>query len=63
MTETNRIRPVCKVCGSSDVSRDAEVAWDVKNQEWTLKCVQDQAFCNGECGRETYLIEVELSDF
>lgn len=63
MTETNQIRPVCARCGSSDVSRDAEAAWDVAEQEWTLKVVRDQAFCNGECGRETFLVEVELRDY
>ena len=58
-----KIRPLCKYCGSSNVTRDAEASWDVHKQEWVLAAVQDQAYCP-ECddGGETTLIEVELSD-
>lgn len=61
MAEDNkRYAMICKRCGSDDVSRDAWAAWDIDNQEWTLRSVYDHAHCS-RCGGETRLIEIELA--
>lgn len=57
---TDQYQAFCRYCGSTNVSRDAEAAWDVKRQEWSLKCVQDQGFCDGECGQETTIAMKKL---
>jgi hypothetical protein len=50
---------VCGWCGSSDVSRDAWADWDVEKQEWVLRQVFDDGFCQ-TCERLRGLEEVEL---
>jgi len=60
MTEELEYQAFCQHCGSTDVSRDAEVCWDIRQQRWTLKCVQDQGFCSGFCEGETTIIMKEL---
>ena len=60
MTETDkRIAVVCGTCGSNDVSRDALGGWNVGNQQWELRGVLDDAYCN-RCDAERRLVEVEL---
>ena len=60
MTETGkRIAIVCRTCGSDDVSRDAWADWDVREQEWVLRCAFDYALCH-RCDGETRLVEVKL---
>lgn len=51
-----RVRIRCTVCGSDDVSRTAEVAWNPRRQAWALLTVYDDATCN-ECGGECSLYE------
>jgi hypothetical protein len=58
-SDGKRYAMVCNVCGSDEVSRDAWANWDVKNQEWELGAVFDDAYCH-KCECETRLIEVEL---
>lgn len=54
-----RIKIVCQECGSSDVYRDAYVAWNIATQEWELCSVFDQGYCD-KCGIERRLEEVEI---
>ena len=39
----------CRKCGSRNVTRDAEAAWDVTKQEWELTTVYDNFTCQA-CG-------------
>jgi hypothetical protein len=50
---------ICNTCGSDEISRDAWANWDIRNQEWVLGAVFDDAQCH-RCERETRLIEIEL---
>jgi len=50
------IEVYCEHCGSTDVRRDADAAWNVEAQEWELVTVYDNATCE-ECGGETSLGE------
>ena len=60
---TKRIKIVCGECGSEDCGRDATARWCVETQDWELSCVQDDAWCDGECaGERVRLVEVELED-
>lgn len=43
------VRPICSVCGSEEVRRDAYAAWDVEKQEWVLLTVFDTVDCE-QCG-------------
>lgn len=49
---TDKVKMVCKTCGSDRVLRDAYAEWDVNLQEWCIKITFDGAFCEsceGEC--------------
>lgn len=48
---------ICATCGSEDVRRDADAAWNKNTQEWELCAVYDHATCE-QCGGETRLVEV-----
>ncbi|RIA46212.1 hypothetical protein DFR49_0745 [Hephaestia caeni] len=37
--------PVCKRCGSTDLSRDASAVWDIDGQRWNLCGVYDSTTC------------------
>lgn len=52
---------VCSHCGSRDVRRDADATWNAGHQAWELCAVYDQAHCE-QCGGETSLSEIPLSD-
>lgn len=54
----HRIDIHCGACGSRDVHRDADAAWNVKTQEWELVAVYDNATCE-QCGGETNPIETK----
>ena len=54
-------RMICSTCGSDDVRRDADAAWNVDRQEWELCTVYDNASCE-KCGGETRLMEVSEKD-
>lgn len=57
------IQIVCRTCGSAEVLRDAFAEWDPDEQEWTLASVYDDAVCEGRCGGETKLDEVNLIEW
>lgn len=46
----------CEICGSSEISRDANANWDVKTQSWVLGSVYDDGYCH-KCTEERTLIE------
>ncbi|MDF0490402.1 hypothetical protein PX554_19930 [Sphingomonas sp. H39-1-10] len=46
------VKPVCRICGSEDVSRNATVRWDQDLQDWTLTGMFDNATCD-DCGAES----------
>jgi len=56
-----KIKIVCRDCGSEKVMRDAWAEWDVVSQQWRLKSVFDQAYCD-DCDAETKLVELELAE-
>lgn len=49
----------CNHCGSRNVRRDAEAAWNLDSQEWELSTVFDSATCH-DCGGKTSLREIPL---
>lgn len=57
----NKISVVCSHCGSKDVRRDADAAWDEATQDWELCAVYDNATCE-DCEGETSLDEIPLED-
>jgi hypothetical protein len=54
-----KVKFICVYCGSTDVSCDATVRWDIGTQQWEIAGVQDQEYCE-DCGGETSLAKVEL---
>ena len=47
--------PVCAYCGSTEVSVDASVYWDIDTQTWEVSDIYDKGhYCN-DCGGETRL--------
>lgn len=59
MPETeHKIHMVCRFCGSADVTKDANAAWDYQHQCWTLAGTFDKPdFCE-DCVGETRIVEV-----
>lgn len=43
--EAQRVEPVCKRCGSTDLSRDASAIWDSDAQQWDLCAIYDSTTC------------------
>lgn len=37
--------PICNVCGSEQIVRDAWVSWDAESKEWQPTTVFDHAYC------------------
>jgi hypothetical protein len=56
-----KVKMVCRWCGSENVRRDADVAWDVDQQRWELVAVYDNADCE-DCEGETSLLEKEVAE-
>lgn len=44
-TQRPAFEPVCKHCGSTDLSRDASVVWNPDTQHWNLCSVYDSTTC------------------
>lgn len=59
LTEKPPVRYACRRCGSLDVTRDATVRWDEKQQAWALSHIFDNADC-GKCNDEAKLVEVPV---
>ena len=55
------IKILCGTCGGDNVMRDAYAEWDVGAQDWILKNVFDQGYCD-DCGGEASLTEEEIAD-
>lgn len=47
---------ICSKCGSTNVRRDADVAWNAQSQAWELAGVYDAAVCI-DCGHNGNLAE------
>lgn len=45
------VTPVCDVCGSADLVKDAAATWDRDRQEWSLLSTYDSTTCQ-RCERE-----------
>jgi len=39
------IEPVCRDCGSTDLTRDALAAWDADAQQWVLSAIYESTAC------------------
>ena len=57
-----RLKMVCSTCGGEDVLCDAYASWNVESQEWELSNTFDKgSFCN-DCGGETRIDKIEISE-
>jgi len=56
----DKVQMVCSTCGSTNVRRDAQVAWNTDTQDWELTAVFDHADCE-DCGGETNIEEQPLT--
>jgi len=48
----DKLQMVCSTCGSTEVRRDADAAWNPEKQAWELVTTYDNATCEdceGEC--------------
>lgn len=53
-------KPVCSVCRSDDVVKDAWAVWDNKAQSWELETTYDEAFCkHGEVSCELDWVDAD----
>lgn len=50
----------CAVCGSAEVTRDANASWDDEEQEWVIEAVFDASYCK-TCDAETPIAEKPLT--
>lgn len=51
MNTTPKRIPCCPYCGSTDVTADAAVRWDIENQQWDVSNVFDSDHLCGSCDR------------
>jgi hypothetical protein len=54
--EHQKIKKVCKYCGSENVSVDATARWNVDTQAWELAGLFDNSDCD-DCGGETTIVD------
>ena len=47
----NPVQLRCPSCKSANIARDGSAAWDESNQDWSLKAVYDNGFCD-DCGTD-----------
>ena len=55
MTTPKKTTPVCTLCGSGRILRDAWAEWDEERQDWVLGQEFDEYFCencDGDCSIE-----------
>lgn len=55
----NKIKMICKYCGSTNVSCDGILAWDIQNQRWTIKTELQNEDCE-DCGANGSVIKEEV---
>lgn len=60
---SDKVKPVCGVCGSDDITLDGFATWNTEKQEWVLsQTYEDNFWCNkcddGLRGKE--VIEVSV---
>ena len=48
---TAHVTPVCDICGSDDLVKDAAAVWDREAQAWSLASTYDSTSCQS-CLRE-----------
>lgn len=53
MTNPPKIKPVCTICGSDEVTRDAIVRWDVEAQTWIISSLLEDLQCD-HCGETDF---------
>jgi len=51
MADKPKVKPVCKACGSDEISCDATARWDIDIQNWELSGTFDSKTCD-QCGYE-----------
>jgi hypothetical protein len=56
---SQKIRVVCSVCGSLNVTRDALARWSEPEQKWEVSGELDNTDCD-DCGEERDLVDVSL---
>lgn len=49
--EPRKLKPVCRYCGSDDVSCGTQSTWNEETQQWETSSVFDDGYCNG-CEQE-----------
>ena len=54
MAEQPKERPHCRICGSTDLLRDAWARWDDDQSQWVLEEVFDYYHCNNCCGESKF---------
>lgn len=52
---------VCSVCGSSNMTSDANASWDVEEQQWVLDDVTGDYYYCANCGDEASADDLELN--
>lgn len=55
-----KVKVVCSLCGSENVSADAATRWSVAHQEWEVTNVFDKGHLCDDCGGECGIREVEI---
>lgn len=55
-----KINVVCRDCGSDEVRRDADVAWNPESQQWELNAIYDAGWCC-ECDCQS-LVDEKITD-
>lgn len=53
MTEKIKVKPVCKACGSDEISLEVLASWDQETQQITVDDIMDKGHqccvCDGDC--------------
>lgn len=55
----SKIKMVCAICGSEDVTVSFTCSWDVTTQTWTVHEMQDDAYC-ASCDGPTNVKEEQM---
>ena len=56
-----KTRPVCRYCGSDNVSKDAMADFDSDTHQWVVRYVYDHGYCHDCENEQDYFDEKEAA--
>lgn len=57
-----RTKPVCRYCGSDNVSKEALADFDHETQSWVVRSIYDNGYCHDCDTEQDYFNEVTIEE-